>query len=151
MAIKEIKAIPREEKTTKKDMILNDVKEALDKGISKFEFVGDEYNYKHLCTYAKTVTWEWTKQLIREDVRKVMKNEGWKRMVSFIYAPKKDDPKYIHISSLKIGNETHVYCEINDGAYEWLLQKTLEDTKELNEKIDERERARTDGFQVTSY
>ena len=144
MAIKEIKAIPREEKTTKKDMILNDVKEALDKGIFKFEFVGDEYNYKHLCTYAKTVTWEWTKQLIREDVRKVMKNEGWKRMTAFIDAPKKDDPKYISISSLKIGNETHVYCEINDGAYEWLLQRTLEDTKALNERTDERERARTE-------
>lgn len=150
MAIKEIKEIPREEKTTKKDMILNDVKEALDKGIFKFEFVGDEYNYKHLCTYAKTVTWEWTKQLIRKDARKVMKNEGWKHMAS-VETPKKDDPKYISITSMKIGNATHVYCEINDGAYEWLLQRTLEDTKALNERIAERERARTGDYQVTSY
>ena len=82
MAIKEVKNIPqaRGKKSTQTQMVRDDIKEAFDRRISKFEFEGN-YNYKTLASVARAQIHRYFVDNIYvptvREVRNILSEEGY--------------------------------------------------------------------------
>lgn len=118
MAIKEVDYIPEscsKNKESYRVRITRDIREALDNGLTMFEFTGD-YNYKYLANHARDVA----HQIFRKDIylpaAKAIKMQFLTEMGrKGVYL--KSDWEYrnlfINISSRKIDDEIHVYAKID--------------------------------------
>ena len=139
--IKAIDDIPQNEvqkRETYRKKIRDDLQEALDKGIYKFEFVGD-YNFKTLQNTA------------REEADKMVKNLSflwWREHPEYKEQLKwnpfswSDNNKYklIVISSVKgeTPEKRRVFCEIKKDM-EIVFEKIVEKEIERRSKLDKKE------------
>lgn len=132
MAIAVIDRVPENQKSiSKRELLRNDIREAIDNKISCFEFVGD-YNYKYLGSYAK----EEAKYIIRSMVRKAFeKRKALDDCTLYVYL---DDfnvaELFYKISIRKQEDRKHVYMnlylndfdKIMDGVYETAKKEAIE-------------------------
>jgi len=131
MSIKPIDSIPTQiNKMGQRDNIRADIQEALDKGITAFEFTGD-YNYKYLAQYAREEAITMIFHFVRETQRKfkaVNYTDEEKNLKGFyVFYPLAWEYKneWIHISSCKGEEHQRVFCKIDD--YKILENKIIED------------------------
>lgn len=138
MAIKVVDEIPKtNQRRSNRDMIRADIQEALDNGISQFEFVGD-YNYKYLAQYAKKEVDRFEARKVREVQTKFKEEnltEEEKNIIGFYlwfkcsYEYKNE---WIKVSSCKGEDRRRVFCKIDDVKL--FEQKIIENChKVLNE------------------
>lgn len=135
--IKPVDEIPQSLASKRKsyrEQIRNDIKEAMDKDIRKFEFVGD-YKYKYLANYA------------REEARRILFDIARERFRGFrgdeeIYLSSIDlkTEKYIRISSVKgeTPDKTRVFCRIDLSG----LDEDLSELADSKRKVAEAYRKR---------
>ena len=115
MSIRPVDKIPKASSKTLsyRDLIRNDINDAMNQGISKFEFTGDCYNYKYLA------------QTVREEVGKMFREEFNRRITpvrarlttefdqSFPCSYYHYVNKYIRIHAVTQIDKIHVYAEID--------------------------------------
>ena len=138
--IKAIEEIPKNEtqkRESYRQRIRDDLQEALDKGIYKFEFVGD-YNFKTLQNTA------------REEAEKIVRKlsfSWWKEHPEYKEQLKwnpfswSDNKKFKLIAITSVKGETpekrRVFCEIRKDM-EIVFEKIAEDEIERRSKVDKR-------------
>lgn len=137
--IKPVEEIPMslaKKRESYRDQIRKDIREALDKGISKFEFVGD-YKYKYLAQYAREeadrIVWKMATDYISE-------LPGEETLYINSYEVKKLDVQPIKIISYKANKESEprVFCEINLWGFEQALDRVVKEKLEIRQKREER-------------
>ena len=136
MSIKPIEEIPQnkaEQRKSYRQQIKNDVQEAIDKGILKFEFDGD-YNYRYLAQYAREEMRMLFAPIHREILKKVKEEYGVQH-ISFSPTAYDAWKKYIKITARKEEDRTHVYCEIIPEGLE-TVKKDIEAIAEID-RIEE--------------
>lgn len=141
--IKPIEEIPQtmaQKREQYRKMIRADIQEAIDKGIRKFEFVGDAYNYRYLANYAR----EEAQHITRKTVRPYLVEA--KKQYNLDYVPDMFNCKdYIKITSRKGEDRMHVYCEINPDAIpvyvEWAAKEAVERQRRYKEEMERRRKA----------
>lgn len=130
MPIKPVSNIPKpKDKKDFRHQIRIDLTEAMNKGIEKFELVGDDYNYKYLAGYvreeAPKAFWPVYIKLIEE----VKKEYG----VKFLNGDEKTAAKrYINVTSKTESDRIHVYCQLFPDALKKerdLLEEEAENTR----------------------
>ena len=109
--IEEIPNTPVGKRVSYRDMIRRDLKEAIESGIRKFEFVGDGYNYKYLANYAR----EEARMITHRTLRSMWAEERERARAAgdYIYPDEFRCRSYIVIHSRRESDRIHVYCEIN--------------------------------------
>lgn len=128
-AVDEIPMSKAKERKSYRDKIRKDLQEAIDKGIMRFEFVGD-YNYKYLAQYAR----EEGDKIIRNAFYSVMAKHrsefgenycGW-------YKVKPNISKYFSVTTVKgeTKDNPRVFCEIMDGDLEEIIYNAILQTIE---------------------
>ena len=114
--IKPIDEIPKnlnEQRRSYRDMICADIQEAIDKGIHRFEFIGD-YNFKTLAQYAgeeaRNMAWKIVRQWSKDNPQY---KERYKFWIPGSWQVNKD-MKLIKVSSVKgeTPEKRRVFCEI---------------------------------------
>lgn len=143
--IKPIDEIPKntvEKRKSYRQMIRNDIMEAIEKGIQKFEFVGD-YNYKYLEQYAK----EEANRVVRDLTLQWSEDHPeYKEKCSYWFADywriNKDDG-VIKISSVKgeTPDKRRVFCEIRRDFNEVMIEHAERRIREF-ENIERKKRDR---------
>lgn len=129
--IKPIDEIPQnigQKRESYRKNIRDDIQEAIDKGIPRFEFVGD-YKYKYLANYAREEARKVLYKIARDKFEK-MRGEG------NIYLSSLDlKTEYIRISALKgeTPEKTRVFCEIDLSGLDDDLEALAEEKRELAE------------------
>lgn len=144
--IKPIDEIPQSVQSKAKSnrqKIRNDIQEALDHGISKFEFVGD-YNFKYLHQYAREEADRFWRKMFRDITLPHYPEWKEKYKQKYIFLSERNLRKYnpIIISSIKgeKAGEKRVFCEILDR--EKLEKECLAECEKILEghlKMDEEE------------
>lgn len=149
MSIQEVEAIPGTVKDGRKayrEMIRNDIKEAIDKRISKFELIGD-YNYKYLNQYAREegeryftkVFWSPVRKRVHEELQKKYNEKYW------FYDPSnyEEAKKFIRVHRVKMEDRIHVYVTLDydylDNLYEYLKKASEEAYKASIKRKEERQ------------
>lgn len=140
--IKPLETIPQTPKThwkTYRQKIREDIQEALDRGISKFEFVGDEYNYRTLASTVREEADRMNRTMVSDAIRKADGPE--EHYVYSVYELKSVFP--LHISSIKgeKEKERRVFCEI-DSMDDFKDRVLCELNAVLKAKQERRERNR---------
>ena len=140
--IRPIDVIPEnviEKRKSYRENIRRDIREAIDRGIRQFEFVGD-YNYKYLHQYASEEARRTAFEIAREKFRVIRGNEEfyispielkYDKYISVSYVKRKDDPK-----------EKRVFCRIDMSEMDVDLRKLLAVKREWAEEF-RREREKT--------
>lgn len=106
-----------------REMIQNDIREAIDKRIEKFEFLGD-YNWKYLQSYAK----EEADRIWIDTWYEIMREARVKHGLSGYMTPDYHDKgKYIKVSSVKMDDRIHVYCQIDFDAPQQICGRLIEE------------------------
>jgi hypothetical protein len=150
--IKPVEEIPMsvaEKRKSYRQMIRDDINEAIEKKIPRFEFEGD-YNYKYLSQYAKEEADNVTSRIMRDRIKE-MKEQGlvpdnthsWTLSKWNMVRP------FIKISNKKMEDRNHVYCEIFLDDLDNIIletQKLVEErtraSKERREQIRKEREAR---------
>ena len=143
MAIREVESIPCRrggKANTFTKMAYNDIEEAFNKRISKFEFEG-EYNYKTLASIAREQARRYFRSNIyvptARKVKSTLAEEGFKE-ISVPWVGYDEGTNIIRIFSVKGDDRVHVYATIYfntlDNFYEDLLIKAREDSNK-REKV----------------
>lgn len=136
--IRPVDEIPKniqEKRKSYREQIRNDIREAIDKGIGKFEFVGD-YKYKYLAQYAREEADKIVWDMARDYVHRI---PGDETVYIGSYDVKTMDAQPIKITSYKEDKEAEprVFCEICFCGFEQELDDIvalkLEVRKERNE------------------
>lgn len=134
--IKPIDEIPKntsQKRESYREMIRNDIREAMDKGIDKFEFIG-EYKYKYLAVYA------------REEAKHILYNIARERFAQMrgdeeIYLSSIDikSDEYIQISSLKgeTPDRPRVFCRIDLSGLDDELKALVQEKSERSRRYQE--------------
>ena len=140
MSIKPITEIPLntvDKRRSYREMIRQDIQTAIDQRITKFEFEGD-YNWKYLAQYAREEAdgiWRETWYDIMRKARKENNINGY--MGNPSYHQKRD---YIRITSVKMPDRVHVYCQIDYDAPLRICRPLIEDAileqKEKDAKVE---------------
>lgn len=129
MAIKPIEDIPKntqQQRESYRAQIRADIQEAIDKGINKFEFVGD-YNYKYLAQYAR----EEARNILAGTIRRRdCKVRWWDRAF--------DNYPYIRISSVKGEEHRRVFCEIIPENLDKAIEQAKRDSEERYKEAERR-------------
>ena len=115
--IKPIEEIPQniaQKRESYRDRIRGDITEAMEKGIGKFEFVGD-YNFKYLANYAKEEAYRMFRRRFKDLV--LPHYPEWKERFQqkYIFLKEWDFRKYnpVKISCIKDEKQgKRVFCEI---------------------------------------
>lgn len=143
MAIKPINEIPlntAQQRQSYRDRIREDIRTAIDQKIEKFEFDGD-YNWKYLAQYAREeadMIWRKTyHDLIMKKKEENGLNDG--HYYSGGLPSFKLKGQYIKISSVKMADRNHVYCQINFGVPEELTDQAIKEM--LEDKAAEEKKA----------
>lgn len=140
--IKPVDEIPKglsKKHSSYREMIRADIQEALDRGIARFEFVGD-YKYKYLAQYAR----EEADKLMKEQYNAVVRahrNEWAGKTAALDWWSVKEKARYITVSAYREKREAEprVFCEIRPGKPEEIL---LEAIREYLAEKEERRRLR---------
>ena len=139
MAIKPIDEIPLNtalQRKSYREQIREDIRSAIDQRISRFEFDGD-YNWKYLAQYAREeadMIWRKTyAELIVAKKKTNGLNDG--RYYAGGTPSYKLKGQYIAISSVKMPDRVHVYCQINFNTPELLTDQAIKEM--LEEKAEE--------------
>lgn len=155
--IKQIEEIPKshaEKCKSNRQLIRDDIQEALDKNISKFEFIGD-YNFKYLDQYAREEAERIWRKLFRDTV--LPHYDEWKEKykTKYIFLTvwefRRLNP--IKVSSIKSDKpgEKRVFCEILD--YEAMKKELLAECERVIEgqqkRRDEREKLKMEANDET--
>ena len=115
-----------------REMIRNDIQEAIDRHIEMFEFDGD-YNWKYLAGYAKEeadIIWRRTFRRIVDDARE-------KHGLGWIFGPDHGvKGEYIKIRSAKKADRIHVYCQIDFDAPDRICGQVIEEAMKKKEEQD---------------
>lgn len=142
--IKQIEEIPKshaEKCKSYRQLIRDDIQEALDKNISKFEFIGD-YNFKYLAQYAR----EEADRIIRKEyIRVVQKHKAELEDIFCDFYGIRRDITYIKVTAVRgeKKDEPRVFCEIREENPEEIIMKAILENdklrKEAQKKREERE------------
>ena len=117
--IKAVDAVPETYKVrpkTQLDLIEDDIREAIEKGISTFEFIDERYNYVNLPNYARMPIYKLTRQAIQGRFDEYMKDQPC--TISFNDGDmhinlKRDHNAYIYVHKVTDENgKIHVYGHI---------------------------------------
>lgn len=137
MAIKPIEIIPQsvtDKRKSYREQIRNDIQEAIDRRIPRFEFDGD-YNWKYLAQYAREVADVIWRKTYRELILK--KRPDNLRSIYFSTCPPYNlKNRYIKIHSYKQSDRNHVYCMIDFDAPENLTEGEIRSMLRMQEKRD---------------
>lgn len=117
--IKQVDEIPKnqnEKRRSYRQQITDDIKEAIESGITKFEFDGD-YNWKYLAQYAKEQADHVLELILRKKWAETHRNTGYPHH----YDRHIRDIKYIKIHNIKQPDRNHVYCEIIPDALDEMM------------------------------
>jgi len=148
MAIKKVEQVPmtlQEQRQSYRDMIRQDINEAIEKRIDKFEFDGD-YNYKYLASYAREeAEWIFRRKIYRPAAKRVTETLQAEFGRERVFAPIligewRYRGRYIRIKSLKGEDRQHVYAEIDFSQEEGFYHDLLADTRAKYKEIAEREK-----------
>ena len=142
--IKQIEEIPKshaEKCKSYRQLIRDDIQEALDKNISKFEFIGD-YNFKYLAQYAR----EEADRIIRKEyIRVVQKHKAELEDIFCDFYGIRKDITYIKVTAVRgeKKDEPRVFCEIREENPEEIILKAIKENdklrKEARKNREERE------------
>lgn len=136
MSIKPIDEIPLntvDKRRSYREMIRQDIQTAIDQRITKFEFEGD-YNWKYLAQYAREEAdgiWRETWYDIMRKAKKEHDIRGY--MGNPSYHQKHD---YIRITSVKMEDRNHVYCQIDYDAPERICRPLIDEAIREQEEKD---------------
>ena len=142
MAIKQIDEIPQglaEKRRSYREAIRKDIEYALDHGITKFEFVGDWYNYKTLAQYAREeaerIFWIRLRPLLTEKKKE-------HNLKIFPCRWRHEERSYIKVTSHKQDDRVHVYCEVVPDWMELAVKEIVERQIDEEKKAEERKKRR---------
>lgn len=131
--IKPIDEIPQnltQNRKSYREMIRQDILEAIDKGIPAFEFVGD-YKYRYLAQYAREEANRVLYGIARERFNRMRGDEE-------IYISSTDIQwaKYLTISSLKgeTPDKTRVFCKVDLSSMDDDLKALVQGKQERRER-----------------
>ena len=145
--IKPVDEIPltvRGERMSRRQMLQNDIQEAIDKGISKFEFEGD-YNYKYLANYAREEADHILDKILRERWEKEPRQpyeENEFRVYPKFWERHIRERKYIIIHNVKREDRYHVFCEIIPSALDEMMDAHKKHLAEIDERKEQQTRER---------
>lgn len=127
-----------------RDQIRSDIHEAMDKGIKKFEFIGD-YKFKYLAQYAR----EEADRIIRNEyIRVVRKHKDELENVHCDYYAIREKIRFITVTSVRgeDKDKPRVFCEIAEKAPEDIIMDAIRqydrERRELEKARAEREEKR---------
>ncbi len=124
--IKPVEEIPKDGKTSQSKRIEADIQEAIDKGIRLFEFVGEDYNWKYLASYAGEVG----RNILRKQIARMQSGRLKDTGVHYYDRPFRDHP-YIRITSIKDEKQgRRVFCEISSENLEQAITEAIEQDRE---------------------
>lgn len=147
--IKPVDEIPltvRGERMSQRQMLQNDIQEAIDKGISKFEFEGDYYNYKYLANYAREEADRILGKILRDrwgqEPRQPHEGAEGYRSYPNHWDQHIRDNKYIIIHNIRRDDRNHVFCEIVPSALDEMIEAHKKYLVELDKRKEKRIRER---------
>ena len=115
--LKPIDEIPKGS-INRKQQLRQDIQEAIDKGINKFEFIGD-YNYKYLQRYAQECADRIIRIMLAKRYGELREQYNIDRH-TYLRLKQSSEyrPKFIHVSSIKGEEHRRVFCEIDLSEFE---------------------------------
>lgn len=134
--IKPVDEIPQnlaQKRESYRDQIRSDIHEAMDKGIKKFEFVGD-YKYKYLAQYAR----EEADRIIRKEyIKTVQKHKEELKDVFCDFYGIRLDITYIKITAVRGEKKDvpRVFCEIREENPEEIILKAILENDKLRKEV----------------
>lgn len=134
--IKPVEEIPQsmaQKRESYRDRIRGDIREALEKGIHKFEFIGD-YKYKYLAQYAR----EEADRIIRKEyIKTVQKHKEELKDVFCDFYGIRRDITYIKITAVRgeKKDEPRVFCEIREENPEEIILKAILENDKLRKEV----------------
>lgn len=136
--IKPIDEIPlnvSEQRNNYRQMIRNDILEAMDKGILKFEFVG-EYNYKYLAQYAREEAESIVRKMVFDYSKRHPEYKERHKYCFFSYWEVNRKKGIIRISSIKgeTPEKRRVFCSIHPDIDEALSEYAEQKIKEHEDR-----------------
>lgn len=146
--IKEIEEIPKtvqEKRISRREMIKQDIEEAINNSILKFELDGD-YNYKYLAQYVREEADHVLDKKIRErwdmEERQPYEGDDGYRSYPKYYDRHIRNIKYIIVHNVKQPDRNHVYCEIIPSALDEMMEAHKKYLMECMKKREERDARR---------
>lgn len=145
--IKPVDEIPMniaQKRKSYRDQIRSDIREAMDKGIKKFEFIGD-YNFKYLAQYARE---EADRIISKEYIRVAREHKDELENMHRDYYSIREKLRFITVTSVKgeDKDKPRVFCEIAEKAPEDIIMDAIRqhdrERKELEKARAEREEKR---------
>ena len=140
MAIKPIDEIPlnvQDRRKNQRENIRNDILEAIERGISKFEFDGD-YNWKYLAQYAREEADMIWRKKYRDLILEAKRNYNIRSISTYLPSYNLKG-QYIKIRSAKMPDRIHVYCVIDLEAPERItkpiIEQAIAEQRETDRKI----------------
>lgn len=138
MAIKEVKNIPqaRGKKSTQTQMARNDIKEAFDRRISKFEFEGN-YNYKTLSSVAREQIHRYFVDNIYvptvREVKNILSEEGYTD-IQIPNGYSRGEHSAYEVYGVTGTDRKHVYVQIYFNYIDEFKDTLLRATKQANRR-----------------
>lgn len=124
-------------KTSQRERLAQDIKQAIDEGMRYFEITGECYTNKYLAMYAREVAKEITENVITDEVKRQI---SWRYRWRFY---KHEYTQYIKIFSQKQSDGTfRVFGEIDNDELDKAITEALAEAKKEREEAEERARAR---------
>ena len=115
--LKPIDEIPKGQ-ISRAQQIQQDIQEAIDKGINKFEFIGD-YNYNTLQQYATQTANRIIRIMLAKRYRELREQYNIDRHTYLSLKQSSEyRPKFIAITSIKGEERRRVFCEIDLSEFE---------------------------------
>lgn len=138
--IKPVDEIPQtlqEKRQSYRAMIRADIQAAIDSGVKKFEFVGDEYNYKYLHQYAREEADNMTDKALRPLLQAAAQEQGWNYLRPYRI---RRSGRYIKITQHKAADRMHVFCEIRPDALPEIVAEAVKQEIEARRRYEETKR-----------
>lgn len=142
--IKPVDEIPQtlqEKRRSYRAMIRADIQAAIDSGVKKFEFVGDEYEYKYLAQYAREEADNLTDIALRPLLQAAAQEHGWQRLNPWRI---RRSGRYIKIISHKAADRMHVFCEIRPDALPEIVAEAVRQEIEGRKRYEESQKRRAE-------
>ncbi len=137
MAIKAVNEIPGEnKKCSQRELIRQDIREAFEKSIEKFEFEGESYKYDTLIINARETLKIWFHREIYFPAYKKAKEKLKEKITEPFWGPMAHeyDKKVYSLSKRKLSDRVHVYCSLNIEMLKNMEQVIYDDTLKLYEE-----------------
>lgn len=142
--IKPVEEIPQtlqERRASYRAMIRADIQAAIDSGVRKFEFVGNEYKYTYLANYAREEADNITDKALRPLLQAAADEYGWKYLKPWRI---RRSGRYIKISTHKAADRMHVFCEIRPDALPEIVEEAVKQEIEGRKRAEEIEKRRAE-------